>query len=836
MLKIERSTKDHRPISKIYTKEHPINKIFFVPTNQPAFIQLPKGSKVLQSPKKSPKKKLVKRNQLSAAENVESVKRRLPLEYHGIPTETIKRVCLHPEGIDFFNSRISPKQQPPPSPEQPVNLTLGKLPTDSDPMLTSAAVRDEVVTSLNNQPMTSQQPQARDLGSTSNQQLTTLDNYQQQEMNFAAYDHNVICQSMSSDFSLNNSLNAGQMYNQQQAEPFTDGFPGNNGYHGNNPMNLQACHDSNFALDNDAHNFQGSIQNDVDIFCGNGPHSNQVTPTNSPMMIQSSPHIDPYIGNSPMNCVRNSPMMGDCPGTSASVRDSPQMGYHVANSPMMGSYVRDSPMMSNRDPTPTSIFAQNSPDTTSYANSPAMKLYDSSENNDENYLNNFGLQTTFDHVAMTSSVQDAQNCDVIKTKNPFSSEKSAFSAVAQKPQSDDFKMTSQFEYNKEIFSSDVSNRNNIQQNFHDQQQYLNEDVVFGNCDVRKINYDVTKMFNGEQLMNDSGISSPGSNGDVITSPQREAAVKSQIKQNDYNNQQMMPNTIQYNHANDFFANQNFVVDYTPQSKVAKTPIYNLDDAVLTEYPQQQYIMTSQMDVHHHDNVDFATSPTRRKGKRSYDVMSRMTSANGGKPTSTKTHQHLWEFLRDLLLDKRFCPRIIEWEDREKGVFKFKESAEVAKIWGLHKNNKNMTYEKLSRALRYYYQRDMLIRVPGRRLVYQFGEKAYGWREGEKREPPANVMDKTFNKMKNLSVYKEKKDVFSSDLRSDLFQSNDQGLIDVNSGLVMDFKEENYDVTNKRASDIMTSQDIDLMTPSDYDVTMQTGSSSDLPALDTLWSE
>ena len=51
---------------------------------------------------------------------------------------------------------------------------------------------------------------------------------------------------------------------------------------------------------------------------------------------------------------------------------------------------------------------------------------------------------------------------------------------------------------------------------------------------------------------------------------------------------------------------------------------------------------------------------------------------------------------------------------------------------------------------------------------------------------------------------------------------------------MEFKEEDYDVTKQRASDIMTSQDIDLMTPSDYDVTMQNGSSSDLPALDTLW--
>lgn len=61
--------------------------------------------------------------------------------------------------------------------------------------------------------------------------------------------------------------------------------------------------------------------------------------------------------------------------------------------------------------------------------------------------------------------------------------------------------------------------------------------------------------------------------------------------------------------------------------------------------------------------------------------------------------HLWEFIRDLLLDSRYNPSIIKWEDRDDGTFKFVKSDQVAKLWGRKKNNHAMTYEKLSRAMR-----------------------------------------------------------------------------------------------------------------------------------------
>ena len=68
------------------------------------------------------------------------------------------------------------------------------------------------------------------------------------------------------------------------------------------------------------------------------------------------------------------------------------------------------------------------------------------------------------------------------------------------------------------------------------------------------------------------------------------------------------------------------------------------------------------------------------------------------PPGSRGH-HLWEFLRDLLHDVNQNPRIIQWEDQQNGVFRIIDSGKVAKLWGDKKDNKKMTYEKLSRAIR-----------------------------------------------------------------------------------------------------------------------------------------
>jgi len=63
---------------------------------------------------------------------------------------------------------------------------------------------------------------------------------------------------------------------------------------------------------------------------------------------------------------------------------------------------------------------------------------------------------------------------------------------------------------------------------------------------------------------------------------------------------------------------------------------------------------------------------------------------------------LWQFLLQLLIDQSH-KHLICWTSND-GEFKLLKSEDVAKLWGLRKNKTNMNYDKLSRALRYYYDK------------------------------------------------------------------------------------------------------------------------------------
>ena len=80
---------------------------------------------------------------------------------------------------------------------------------------------------------------------------------------------------------------------------------------------------------------------------------------------------------------------------------------------------------------------------------------------------------------------------------------------------------------------------------------------------------------------------------------------------------------------------------------------------------------------------------------------------------------LWDFLQQLLNDpgQRYTS-YIQWKNKETGVFKIVDPAGLARLWGIQKNHLSMNYDKMSRALRYYYRVNILRKVQGERHCYQ----------------------------------------------------------------------------------------------------------------------
>ncbi|KAM6427560.1 ETS translocation variant 2 isoform 1-T3 [Liasis olivaceus] len=78
---------------------------------------------------------------------------------------------------------------------------------------------------------------------------------------------------------------------------------------------------------------------------------------------------------------------------------------------------------------------------------------------------------------------------------------------------------------------------------------------------------------------------------------------------------------------------------------------------------------------------------------------------------------LWRFLLELLQDGS-CQAFIRWTGND-WEFKLCDPHEVARRWGKRKNKPRMTYEKLSRGLRYYYHKNIIHKTSGQRYVYRF---------------------------------------------------------------------------------------------------------------------
>ncbi|XP_018410291.1 PREDICTED: ETS translocation variant 3 [Nanorana parkeri] len=78
---------------------------------------------------------------------------------------------------------------------------------------------------------------------------------------------------------------------------------------------------------------------------------------------------------------------------------------------------------------------------------------------------------------------------------------------------------------------------------------------------------------------------------------------------------------------------------------------------------------------------------------------------------------LWHFILELLQKEEYHD-VIAWQG-DYGEFVIKDPDEVARLWGIRKCKPHMNYDKLSRALRYYYNKRILHKTKGKRFTYKF---------------------------------------------------------------------------------------------------------------------
>uniref|UniRef100_A0A3Q2Q6F0 ETS variant transcription factor 5a n=1 Tax=Fundulus heteroclitus TaxID=8078 RepID=A0A3Q2Q6F0_FUNHE len=111
--------------------------------------------------------------------------------------------------------------------------------------------------------------------------------------------------------------------------------------------------------------------------------------------------------------------------------------------------------------------------------------------------------------------------------------------------------------------------------------------------------------------------------------------------------------------------------------------------------------------------DTCVVPERLDGK----IKQEPSAYRDGPPYQRRGSLQLWQFLVTLL-DDPANGHFIAWTGR--GMeFKLIEPEEVARRWGIQKNRPAMNYDKLSRSLRYYYEKGIMQKVAGERYVYKF---------------------------------------------------------------------------------------------------------------------
>ncbi|KAG1687916.1 Ets DNA-binding protein pokkuri [Nymphon striatum] len=81
---------------------------------------------------------------------------------------------------------------------------------------------------------------------------------------------------------------------------------------------------------------------------------------------------------------------------------------------------------------------------------------------------------------------------------------------------------------------------------------------------------------------------------------------------------------------------------------------------------------------------------------------------------------LWDFMYRMLDNQsKNYEDVIRWKNRSKTIFQIIDKDRLAFLWGRHKNTPNMNADKLLRAIRCYYKKDIMRRLRDEKSCYQF---------------------------------------------------------------------------------------------------------------------
>ncbi|XP_039441137.1 DNA-binding protein D-ETS-3 isoform X3 [Culex pipiens pallens] len=131
----------------------------------------------------------------------------------------------------------------------------------------------------------------------------------------------------------------------------------------------------------------------------------------------------------------------------------------------------------------------------------------------------------------------------------------------------------------------------------------------------------------------------------------------------------------------------------------------------------QNLESPSLDVKSRQDTSYKSSWGSHSSSQSQDPYQMFGPTSSRLASSGSGQIQLWQFLLELLSDSTNAA-CITWEGTN-GEFKLTDPDEVARRWGERKSKPNMNYDKLSRALRYYYDKNIMTKVHGKRYAYKF---------------------------------------------------------------------------------------------------------------------